>query len=123
MTVAEKWQHLTQNRRNSPGRRAAHAQESLEVLGVAELEPAAGAQRVEDQRAGLQRIIQGLPQRLGRQAEQPLKVFAGYAGWGAAQLELEVEQGIWRAAPATSPLSSALVALVLPHPGQCHPVA
>jgi hypothetical protein len=24
MTVAEKWQHLTQNRRNSPGRRAAH---------------------------------------------------------------------------------------------------
>ena len=39
---------------------------------------------------------------LMRQAEQPLKVFAGYAGWGAAQLELEVEQGIWRAAPATA---------------------
>jgi putative transcriptional regulator len=39
---------------------------------------------------------------LMRQAEQPLKVFAGYAGWGAGQLDFEVEQGIWRVAPATA---------------------
>jgi putative transcriptional regulator len=41
-------------------------------------------------------------QTLIRQAEQPLKVFAGYAGWEAGQLEFEVELGIWRVAPATA---------------------
>jgi putative transcriptional regulator len=39
---------------------------------------------------------------LMRQAEQPLKVFAGYAGWGAGQLDFEVELGIWRVVPATA---------------------
>ena len=39
---------------------------------------------------------------LMQQAEQPLKVFAGYAGWEAGQLDFEVEQGIWRVAPATA---------------------
>jgi putative transcriptional regulator len=35
------------------------------------------------------------------QAEQPCKIFMGYAGWGARQLEYEVEQGVWRVVPAT----------------------
>ena len=39
---------------------------------------------------------------LMRQAAQPLKIFAGYAGWGAGELDFEVEQGIWRVAPATA---------------------
>jgi putative transcriptional regulator len=34
-------------------------------------------------------------------AEQPCKIFTGYAGWGAGQLDYEVEQGIWRVVPAT----------------------
>ena len=38
---------------------------------------------------------------LMRQAEQPRKIFFGYAGWGAGQLDYEVEQGIWRVVPAT----------------------
>jgi putative transcriptional regulator len=36
-----------------------------------------------------------------RHAEHPLKVFAGYAGWAAAQLDYEVEQGVWRVIAAT----------------------
>jgi len=39
---------------------------------------------------------------LMRQAEQPCKIFIGYAGWGPGQLDFEVEQGIWRVAPATA---------------------
>lgn len=37
---------------------------------------------------------------IGR-AEQPCKIFAGYAGWGPGQLEYEVRQGTWRVVPAT----------------------
>jgi putative transcriptional regulator len=40
--------------------------------------------------------------KLLRKAEQPLKIFTGYVGWGAGQLDFEVEQGIWRVAPATA---------------------
>ncbi|MGD0896360.1 MAG: YqgE/AlgH family protein [Thermoguttaceae bacterium] len=36
------------------------------------------------------------------QTGRPCKVFTGYAGWGPGQLDDEVEQGIWRVAPATS---------------------
>ncbi|MGA2616781.1 MAG: YqgE/AlgH family protein [Thermoguttaceae bacterium] len=39
---------------------------------------------------------------LVRQLQQPYKVFAGYVGWGAQQLDLEVAQGIWRSMPATA---------------------
>ena len=35
------------------------------------------------------------------QAEQPCKIFLGYAGWGPGQLNYEVERGIWRVVPAT----------------------
>jgi putative transcriptional regulator len=38
---------------------------------------------------------------LMRSKEQPCKVFTGYAGWGPGQLEHEVDDGIWRAIPAT----------------------
>jgi putative transcriptional regulator len=34
------------------------------------------------------------------QAEQPCKIFLGYAGWGPGQLDYEVQQGIWRVVPA-----------------------
>ena len=34
-------------------------------------------------------------------AEQPCKIFMGYAGWGPGQLDYEVEQAIWRVVPAT----------------------
>ena len=39
---------------------------------------------------------------LMRSREQPCKVFTGYTGWGPGQLEHEVEDGIWRAIPATA---------------------
>jgi putative transcriptional regulator len=35
------------------------------------------------------------------QAEQPCKMFMGYAGWGPGQLDDEVRRGIWRVVPAT----------------------
>ena len=34
-------------------------------------------------------------------AEQPCKIFTGYAGWGPGQLDYEVEQGVWRIVPAS----------------------
>jgi len=34
------------------------------------------------------------------QAEQPCKIFLGYAGWGPGQLDYEVQQGVWRVVPA-----------------------
>ena len=39
--------------------------------------------------------------KLMHHVEQPLMIFYGYAGWGAGQLEYEVEQGTWRVLPAT----------------------
>jgi putative transcriptional regulator len=35
------------------------------------------------------------------EAERPCRVFLGYAGWGAGQLESELEVGGWLTAPAT----------------------
>jgi putative transcriptional regulator len=40
---------------------------------------------------------------LMRSREQPCKIFTGYAGWSPGQLEREIEDGIWRAVPATAP--------------------
>jgi putative transcriptional regulator len=37
---------------------------------------------------------------LARQADHPCKVFAGYVGWAAGQLNAEVERGAWRVVPA-----------------------
>jgi putative transcriptional regulator len=34
---------------------------------------------------------------------RPLKLFAGYVGWGAGQLEHETDIGVWRVLPATPP--------------------
>ncbi len=39
---------------------------------------------------------------LVRQSEHPYKIFTGYTGWGSGQLEYEIEQGLWRAIPATA---------------------
>ena len=38
---------------------------------------------------------------LMRQAEQPCKIFFGYAAWEPGQLDDEMAQGIWRVVPAT----------------------
>ena len=38
---------------------------------------------------------------LVQQRERPYKVFVGYAGWSAGQLENELERGVWRIAAAT----------------------
>ena len=32
-----------------------------------------------------------------------VRIFAGYAGWGAAQLDLEIEEGSWYVVPALPP--------------------
>jgi putative transcriptional regulator len=38
-------------------------------------------------------------------SEEPAyKIFLGHAGWGAGQLETEIEQGAWRSLPATAEL-------------------
>jgi len=39
---------------------------------------------------------------LMRQTKHPCKVFTGYIGWGPGQIEYEIEQGVWRVAPATA---------------------
>jgi len=36
------------------------------------------------------------------QGKHPCKVFTGYTGWGPRQLEYEIEQGVWRVAPAAA---------------------
>jgi putative transcriptional regulator len=38
--------------------------------------------------------------KLMRRAERPCKIFMGYVGWGPQQLDWEIEQGVWRPAPA-----------------------
>ncbi len=38
--------------------------------------------------------LAGSPDQLGPQLER-LRVFVGYAGWGAEQLEAEIEEGAW----------------------------
>ncbi len=37
---------------------------------------------------------------LVQQADSPLKLFVGHAGWGPGQLEAELAQGAWRPVPA-----------------------
>ena len=36
-----------------------------------------------------------------RQRRRPYKLFAGYVGWAAGQLEHETDIGVWRVVPAT----------------------
>lgn len=40
-------------------------------------------------------------QRLVQESEEPMRFFVGYAGWGAGQLEAEMETGSWLTAAAT----------------------
>ena len=35
-----------------------------------------------------------------RQSDHPFRIYGGYAGWGASQLEYELEQGAWFTMPA-----------------------
>lgn len=46
------------------------------------------------QRENLERILQ--------QAEHPYRLFVGHSGWGAGQLENELEQGAWLSTPASA---------------------
>jgi putative transcriptional regulator len=41
-------------------------------------------------------------ERLVSDNVQPLRIFAGYAGWGGGQLENEMQQGSWHTAHATA---------------------
>jgi putative transcriptional regulator len=40
------------------------------------------------------------PVEIMASAVSSLRIFAGYAGWGAGQLEAEIEQGAWYVVPA-----------------------
>jgi putative transcriptional regulator len=64
----------------------------LEVADV--LEPWA------DLVAGPQVLFQGGPVEIMASAVSSLRIFAGYAGWGAGQLEAEIEEGAWYVVPA-----------------------
>ncbi|MGH7138999.1 MAG: YqgE/AlgH family protein [Pirellulales bacterium] len=41
-------------------------------------------------------------EKLVEQNHEPLRFFVGYAGWGSGQLERELRDGSWLAAPATA---------------------
>lgn len=41
-------------------------------------------------------------EKLVEQNQEPLRFFVGYAGWGSGQLERELREGSWLAAPATA---------------------
>lgn len=41
-------------------------------------------------------------ERLVAAGEEPIRVFVGYAGWGAGQLERELEEGAWLPLPASA---------------------
>jgi len=63
----------------------------VEELGEAEVLPGVYFSAHKDQ---LRAIIE--------QTEQPFRLFTGYSGWGAGQLEGELEVGGWLTAPATA---------------------
>ena len=60
--------------------------------------------------AGQMRVVDGVYftterdhiEWLLKQTDEPARFFVGYSGWGAGQLEGEMETGSWLTAPATS---------------------
>lgn len=66
------------------------------AICLARLRPAAqpaGWSAIDGSRLGTA-DLSGSPELIGPHIER-LRVFAGYAGWGAGQLEAEIEQGAW----------------------------
>lgn len=61
-------------------------------------EPAPGSGQSPGLTLGLIDLDQPTDAYVGRLAA--LRVYAGYAGWGAGQLEWEIDQGAWHLAPA-----------------------
>jgi putative transcriptional regulator len=65
---------------------------------------------LEDVPVGFREVADGLgvvdldtPVELVDGSLSGMRIFAGYAGWGAEQLELEIEEGSWYVVPALAP--------------------
>lgn len=73
------------------------------ALAVAALPP---GQDAEEEPVGWRRVFDGTgivdldtPTEIIEPAVASLRIFAGYAGWGAGQLEAEIEEGSWYVVP------------------------
>ncbi len=71
---------------------------------------AVALRRSDDEVLGLREVVDRLalldldtPVELVSDELAGLRIFAGYAGWGAGQLEREIEEGSWYVVPGTAP--------------------